>query len=175
LFGSGELEGRSFVFLIDRSKSMGSGGLGVLAAARKELATAVADLKPHHTFQIVGYHDRSVSMGSRQMLGATDENKRLIPGFIDRLAAFGSTDHVVGLTAALAFNPDVIVFMTDGGYPELNDGDIESLARISRRATTVHCIQFGSGPLQIGQNFMTKLAKKNKGTFRYVDTDQWSK
>ena len=33
LFGSGQMEGRSFVFLIDRSKSMGSSGLGVLGAA----------------------------------------------------------------------------------------------------------------------------------------------
>lgn len=175
LFGSGQMEGRSFVFLIDRSKSMGSSGLGVLGAARKELAKAIADLKPYHSFQIVGYHDRIVTLSTRQMLDATDANKKMVPGFIERLAAFGSTDHLRGLSAALAFEPDVLVLMTDGGYPELNDGQIKMLSRLSRRNTTIHCIQFGSGPLQIRTNFMTKLAKSNQGNFRYVDTNQWSK
>jgi hypothetical protein len=175
VFGSGQMTGRSFVFLIDRSKSMGSSGLGVLAAARTELATAIVQLKPYHSFQIVGYHDRIVTLSTRQMLDATEANKKMVPGFIARLAAFGSTDHLRGLSAALAFEPDVLVLMTDGGYPELNDGQIRMLSRLSRRDTTIHCIQFGSGPLQIRTNFMTKLAKENQGNFRYVDTNQWSK
>ena len=175
LFGSGQMEGRSFVFLIDRSKSMGSSGLGVLNAARTELAKSIADLEPYHTFQVVGYHDRIVTLSTRQMLDATDANKKMIPGFIQRLAAFGSTDHLRGLSAALAFEPDVLVLMTDGGYPELNDGQIKMLSNLSRRNTTIHCIQFGSGPLQIRTNFMTKLARSNQGTFQYVDTNQWSK
>lgn len=175
LFGSGKMEGRSFVFLIDRSKSMGSSGLGVLGAARKELAKAITDLKPYHSFQVVGYHDRIVTLSTRQMLDATDANKQMVPGFIERLAAFGSTDHLRGLSAALAFEPDVLVLMTDGGYPELHDGQIKMLSGLSRRNTTIHCIQFGSGPLQIRTNFMTKLAKSNQGNFRYVDTNKWSK
>ena len=175
VFGSGQMTGRSFVFLIDRSKSMGAGGLGVLGAARSELAQAIAQLKPHHSFQIVGYHDRIVTLSTRQMLDASDANKKMVPGFIERLAAFGSTDHLRGLSAAIAIEPDVLVLMTDGGYPELNDGQIRMLSRLSRRQTTIHCIQFGSGPLQIRTNFMTKLAKENQGNFRYVDTNQWSK
>ena len=175
LFGSGKMEGRSFVFLIDRSKSMGAAGLGVLGAARTELAKAIADLKPYHSFQIVGYHDRIVTLSTRQMLDATEANKKMVPGFVERLAAFGSTDHLRGLSAAIAFEPDVLVLMTDGGYPELNDGQIQMLSRLSRRNTTIHCIQFGSGPLQIRTNFMTKLAKQNQGNFRYVDTNKWSK
>ena len=108
------------------------------------------------------------------MLPATDANKKMVPGFVDRLAAFGSTDHLRGLSAALAFEPDVLVLMTDGGYPELNDGQIKMLSRLSRRNTTIHCLQFGSGPLQIRTNFMTKLAESNGGDFRYIDTNQWS-
>jgi len=175
VFGSGQMTGRSFVFLIDRSKSMGSGGLGVLSAARTELAQAIAQLEPHHSFQVVGYHDRIVTLSTRQMLDATDANKKMVPGFIERLAAFGSTNHERALSAALAFEPDVLVLMTDGGYPELNDGQLNILSRLSRRDTTIHCIQFGSGPLQIRTNFMTKLATQNQGNFRYVDTNQWSK
>lgn len=173
LFGSGDLEGRSFVFLIDRSKSMGSDGLGVLKASRNELVQAIDRLEPHHTFQIVGYHSRTVTLSTRNMLPATDANKALVPGFIENLAAFGSTNHEYGLTVALAFEPDVVVLMTDGGYPELNDDRIRMLGRLSRRRTTIHCLQFGLGPLQIPVNFMTKIAERNDGTYRYVDVSQW--
>ncbi|MCE9527539.1 MAG: hypothetical protein K8R36_15965, partial [Planctomycetales bacterium] len=44
LFGSHEAEGHSFVFLLDRSQSMGGDGLGAIEAASKELATSVAAL-----------------------------------------------------------------------------------------------------------------------------------
>ncbi len=39
VFGSGNLTGRDFVFVLDRSNSMGSSGLGVIQASRKELST----------------------------------------------------------------------------------------------------------------------------------------
>jgi len=38
MFGLPSAEGRSFAFVIDRSASMGSGGLGAIQAAAKELA-----------------------------------------------------------------------------------------------------------------------------------------
>ena len=57
VFGSGQLNGRRFVFVIDRSQSMGAGGLGVLDRARTELANAINQLESNHSFQIVAYHD----------------------------------------------------------------------------------------------------------------------
>ena len=42
LFGSQPAEGRSFVFAIDRSNSMGSEGLGAIQAAAKELASGAS-------------------------------------------------------------------------------------------------------------------------------------
>ncbi len=175
VFGAGGLKGRSFVFVIDRSQSMGAQGLGVIQAARSELTAAINQLEPHHTFQIVGYHERTVTVSKRQMLPATAENKKLVPVFIKNLAAFGGTNHENGLIAGLVFKPDVIVLMTDGGYPELNDWKIKELKRMSKNGSSIHCIQFGVGGLQKQINFMTKLATQTAGSFRYIDVTQWRK
>lgn len=175
LFGSGELTGRSFVFVIDRSKSMGASGLDVLNGARIELASAINQLEPVHYFQIVGYHDRTVTLSKRQLLHATDSNKQLVPDFISNLLAFGPTHHENGLVAAVAFKPDIIVLMTDGGDPVLNEGQLKMINRLAPTGCEIHCIQFGIGALQQRTNFMTRLADQNSGTFRYVDVTKWNK
>lgn len=173
VFGSGGVSGRSFVFLIDRSFSMGTQGLGVIEAARQELTEAINQLEPYHKFQIVGYHQRTHTMLRRQLLAASDANKAKVPEHIRSMAAFGSTNHENGLYAALAFKPDAIIFMTDGGYPELNSGQLKMVNKLAPPGCEIHCIQFGIGPLQSTTNFMTKLAQQNDGSFRYIDVSKW--
>ena len=94
--------------------------------------------------------------------------------FIDNLAAFGGTEHEGALITALSMDPDVVVLLTDGGLPWLNESQ---LRRISRAAggTQIHCVQFGSGPPQNRNNFMQELARQNSGTFRYVDVTGWNR
>ncbi|MDG2185370.1 MAG: VWA domain-containing protein [Mariniblastus sp.] len=175
VFGSGELKGQRFVFVIDRSKSMGSQGLGVLKRAVKELSTAINQLEDYHQFQIVAYHDRTITMSRRAMLPASDSNKQQAPEFINGLMAFGGTSHDYGLYAALAFHPDIVVLMTDAGFPELNAGHLNEMKIMSRGKVQIHTIQFGSGPLQVDDNFMKQLALQSRGSFRYIDVNQWYK
>lgn len=175
VFGSGGMTGRSFVFVIDRSYSMGNQGLGVIDQAKRQLTEAINQLEPHHTFQIVGYHESTHTMLRRQLLHADDANKQAVPGHIASMLAFGSTDHENGLIAAVAFKPDAIVLLTDGGYPELNEGQLQMIKRLAPRGCQIHCIQFGIGSLQKTTNFMTKLAEQNDGSFRYIDVTKWKK
>ncbi|MFK7766567.1 MAG: hypothetical protein AB8B55_05050 [Mariniblastus sp.] len=175
VFGSGGLTGRSFAFVIDRSQSMGSSGLDVIYASRKQLSAAINQLESHHLFQIIGYHETTTVVSkNRRMLNATDENKNAVPKFIDSLTAYGATNHKNGLVAALAFKPDVIVLMTDGGYPELNSTELKMMNRFAE-GCQIHCIQFGLGPLQTKINFMTRLAEQNNGTFKYIDVREMRK
>ncbi len=178
VFGTGKLTGRTFVFVLDRSQSMGGSGLGVLFRAEKEITNAVAKLEKHHLFQIAAYHDRSTTLSRRQLLKATPENKQKVAGFIARLAAFGATEHENGLTTALTFRPDVIVLLTDGGYPTLNASQLKTAQlmagnRNGKKRTEIHCVQFGFGANQQPRNFMVELAKQNHGTYRYVDVTEW--
>jgi hypothetical protein len=173
VFGSGQLEGRKFVFVIDRSQSMGSTGLGVIERARTELSNAINQLELNHSFQVVAYNDRTVTIDRRQLLPATSVNKQLVPEFLGNLLAFGSTSHENGLIIALTFKPDVIVLMTDGGFPELNRGQLDLIRKMAGGQTEIHCVQFGTGLLQDTDNFMMRLARENQGSFRYHDVAKW--
>lgn len=173
VFGSGELTGRRFVFVIDRSKSMGAQGLGVLNRAEAELSATIDQLEDHHQFQIVAYNDRTITIARRALLPATEENKRRVPAFLSELVALGPTQHYSGLVAAIAFQPDVVVLMTDGGYPQLNGNQLQEIQLMTRGRVQIHALQFGSGPLQQRDNFMFRLARENGGTNQYIDVNQW--
>lgn len=174
VFGSGDLTGRKFVFVIDRSKSMGGEGLNVLPAASRELSAAINSLESFHQFQIVAYHHQNLTLSRRALLNATDDAKSEVGEFINNLAAFGGTEHESALITAISMAPDIVVFMTDGGMPELNESQ---LRRINRAAgeIQIHCIQFGQGPRQDLNGFMPILAAQNGGTFRYIDVNEWDK
>ena len=172
VFNGTQMSGRRFVFILDRSQSMGGEGLGVLSRATNELTNAISKLKSNHEFQIVAYHNRTVTISKRQMLRANDENKALVKPFLQRLAAFGGTEHNYGIGAALAFRPDSVVLLTDGGYPGLSATQLKDIRRRAGKAE-FHCLQFGLGPQQESANFMTRLATQCNGTFRYIDVRDW--
>jgi len=175
IFGSGALTGTRFVFLLDRSRSMGADGLGVLPRARAELMSALQSLDESHKFQVVAYHQNTVMVDRRDMLVATPENARLAGDFLDHLAAFGATQHESGLYSSIALQPDVIVMLSDGGFPTLNDGQIGAILKVMRKGTTIHCVQFGTSDLAPTNAFMERLAFQTGGTFRYVDVKNWIK
>ena len=173
LFEGGGMSGRRFAFVIDRSHSMGGDGLGVLDEARQELSAAIEGLELNHEFQIIAYHGKTTMITSRKLLVANDQNKRLVKEFFEGLGAFGATNHFYGLIAGLDLKPDVLVFMTDGGSPALSPHQLKRVRQMAGKRTELHCIQFGSGPLQESNNFMKKLAKQNRGSFRYINVHNW--
>lgn len=175
VFGTGQMEGRSFLFLLDRSTSMGSKGLGVVQAARKELTTAVEKLDSHHKFQILGYNNATTPMKTRRLLNASKEHKLEVPKFISNMTAFGPTNHMVGIMAAISLRPDVIVMLTDGGSPGLNETELKRIRTTGRGQIQIHCVQFGLGPQRHEDDFMGILAAQNSGTFRYIDVNDWQR
>jgi hypothetical protein len=169
LFGGQGAQGRSFIFLIDRSKSMGSEGLGALQAAEEELLRALQSLQPTHKFQIIAYHHQCAYLNRRELLPATEENKKMVAGFLGNLAAFGATEHELALQSALYHEPDVIYLLTDGGDPYLTEGQIRKITKLAGSQTAIHCIQFGFGVLQSDNNFLSRLAAMNRGSFTYIN------
>src|SRR5262249_47810121 len=117
-------EGRSFVFVIDRSASMGAEGLGVMQIAAKELASQLDSLSPAQTFQVVAYNQSVTYLYGRDLLSASAENRHKLVRFVSDLAAFGQTDHIRGLLAALKLKPEVIYLFTDGGDPQPDAGQL---------------------------------------------------
>ncbi len=176
LFGSAPALGHSFVFVIDRSKSMGGRGLNALVAAEEELIASLAKLERNHKFEIVAYHSRPVYFSQKyfekkQLVVASPENVARVEDFFGGLAPFGHTEHGMAVKTALYLRPDVIYLLTDGGDPPITERQIQGLKRISGGLTTIHCIQFGSGKKR-RENFMERLASEMGGGYGYVDMTQ---
>jgi hypothetical protein len=175
VFGSGPLTGRKFVFVIDRSGSMGTGGLGVLSASVHELSREIEKLHDYHQFQIVAYNDRVKTIVHQKLLFATSENKRKVEEFLINLVAVGGSNHQGGLMAGLSFEPDVVVLLSDGGEPPLQERQLNVIRRSVGGRTQIHCLQFGVGEEPADSNpFMRRLAEQNQGAYRYIDVSKWS-
>ena len=175
LFGSAPAAGHEFVFVIDRSKSMGGQGLNAMAAAQQQLMSTLQGFnEQHHHFNIIAYHHRPTYFKKGNILAqSTPAVLQSISPFFNGLAAFGGTDHEMGLLAALRFKPDVIFLLTDGGDPGLNRAQIGDLTRHCGSRTTIHAIQLGFRPLQDETNFMIKIASATDGNFHYVDMREY--
>lgn len=170
-------EGYKFVFVLDRSGSMGGTGRASLRAVKTELARSLANLDTVHQFQIVFYNERPVvfnpSGAAGRLAFATEANKHRALRFIDAIPAEGGTAHEDALRLAIQLHPDVIFFLTDADEPELT---ARQLSKIRERAAgiVVHAIEFGSGPQRNKNNFLEELASQNGGRHVYVDVAKLS-
>lgn len=168
VFGSVTAVGRSFVFLIDRSKSMGGEGLGAIEAAERELKRAISRLGPSHRFQIVAYNQKP-SQSSKDLIAATPDNKMVAAKFLAGIVAFGGTQHEMPILSALNRRPDAVFLLTDGGDPPLSQAEMRRITVRNSGRTTINCLHFGHGPLQATDNFLRQLARLNGGAYAYID------
>ena len=172
-----EGEGYKFVYLFDRSGSMGGTGNSALAVAKGQLLESLKHLERTHQFQIIFYNHRlwrfNPNGDSARLLFATERNKDLATRFVRGMTADGGTHHEDALLAAMALRPDVIFFLTDADEPRLWPSQLE---RLRRRAAgvTIHTIEFGFGPQQNARNFLVQLAHQNKGRHTYIDVSQFT-
>jgi hypothetical protein len=171
LFGL-EGKGYKFVYVFDRSGSMGGDGRSCLAAAKAELAASLEGLEKTQQFQIIFYNENPLLFNpagySGRLAFATEANKQRALRFMETIAAEDGTDHEKALRAALGLRPDVVFFLTDADEPKLTD---QQLADIRRWAagTIIHTVEFGQGPDSGGDNFLRRLARENGGKHVYVD------
>jgi hypothetical protein len=165
-------EGTKFVYVFDRSYSMGGPAPRPLDAAKAELIASINSLESIHQFQIIFYNDRPERFQERQqpnkLFFANGRNKREAEKFIRGITALGGTQHEDALKLAIRLKPDVIFFLTDADRPILWPGQ---LAEIKRRAQgiTINSIEFGIGPAGDADNFLKQLARDNNGRHAYVN------
>ena len=165
-------EGYTFVYVFDRSGSMGGSGRNALTAAKKELLASLQQLEPTHQFQIIFYNDRltlfNPSGNADRLVFATEQNKAAAERFINSIVPDGGTEHYPALLTALKFRPDVIFFLTDADEPKLTPGQLERIHRAAG-GTVINAIEFGYGPQTENDNFIVRLARQNGGKHVYVD------
>ncbi len=172
-----EGEGTRFLYVFDRSESMLGYGGAPLRRAKSELLESLGSLGPVHQFQIVFYNDSPLPFGGLgdggpKLFKGDDRSKEAAMRFVRDVSAAGGTQHVDALRMALNMAPDVLFFLTDAdSSPSLKE--IDSLqTRASRAGTTIHGIQFGSGPSRNSGGWIRLLAEGTGGKFRYIDVTE---
>lgn len=165
-------EGYKFVYVLDRSGSMGGRGRESLRAVKAELIESLKNLDSVHQFQIVFYNDTPTLFNptgnAARLAFATEENKERATRFLDSIVASGGTSHEGALRLAVRLQPDVIFLLTDGDEPKLTAAQFLLIRRLAAGAI-IHTIEFGSGPKPEGGSFLAVLASQNGGKYAYVD------
>jgi len=166
-----EGSGNKFVYVFDRSSSMEG---PPLAAAKRQLVESLKSLDTVHQFHIIFFNHRLRSLditgGGRRIAFGTERNKKLAANFIGGMTADGGTDRFAALKQALAFQPDVVFFLTDADDP-MSASEMERLERLNSRIGAAICvIEFGRTAAKPQQNFLIELARQSGGKYGYVDT-----
>jgi len=169
-------EGYKFVYVFDRSGSMGGQGRESLRAVKAELVRSLKPLDSVHQFQIIFYNERPVVFNPTGTPGrlafATEDNKQRAVRFLDSITANGGTAHEDALRLAIRLQPDVIFFLTDADDPKLTPAQ---LAKIRHRAAgiIINAIEFGPGPKPAATSFLADLARQNGGKYVYIDISKY--
>lgn len=165
-------KGHMFVFVVDRSRSMGRGMNYVLEAAKARINTCLSKLGENHQFQIVFYNQRPSVFAGGEAPHATEANKRKAREFIKSMTPAGQTQHDLAMMAALRLKPDVIFLLTDAHPPGLNRLDLNLIRDHANNKIAIHTIEFGFGKPLESDNFLRVLARENNGSYVYVDVEQ---
>jgi hypothetical protein len=156
-------QGKSIVYVIDRSGSMGSDGC--LAVAKRELLASLERLPSSVRFQVIAYNRSAVPLcihGQYGLIFATEENKQSVARLLEGIHAEGGTDHLSALKQAMALGPDVIFFLTDAD--ELRPDEVRKVSFLNHGRSVIHAIGLGQ---QHGLP-LNSLAQANQGVYRAV-------
>ena len=168
-------EGYKFVYVFDRSGSMGGSGRNALEAAKAELLASLRALGQTHQFQIIFYNDRISKFNPTgdpdRLVFATEQNKQAAARFLATITADGGTQHEAALSAAIKLRPDVIFFLTDADEPKLYPAQLQRIHRMAN-GITINTIEFGYGPRVDDDNFLVRLARENGGQHAYFDVSK---
>ena len=152
------------VFVIDCSGSMDG---RPLAQAKLAVATALGQLNPDDTFQIIRFSDDASQFG-REPVPATEENLAAARRYLANLDSQGGTMMVEGIKAALDFphNPSryrFVSFLTDGYI----GNEAEILAEVHSRIGNARIFSFGVGE-SVNRYLMERMAKVGRGAVAYL-------
>lgn len=166
--------GTSFVYVLDRSGSMLEFNGSPMRFAKRELLNSIQSLTNKNQFQVVFYNESPGSLNPStaggKLLQANEASKEKAIRFIQAIKPQGGTEHIPALKMGLSFKPDVVFFLTDAAQPAMSESQLLDIqSRADHAMTTIHTIQFNSGPETNDGGWIRVLAEMNRGTYRYVD------
>jgi hypothetical protein len=169
--------GRKFMYVFDRSNSMGDFGGRPIQRAKEELIRSLDSLDDLHQFNIIFYSGRDTMQlwqPGRRLVFASPIEKERACRFVEGIVASGGTWHLAPLKEAVAHRPDVIFFLTDGeAKDDLSPDQLQEIDRANnqfRAGAQINVIQFGTGGLtDPSSRSLRQLAEDNRGLYKYVN------
>jgi hypothetical protein len=162
-----EQPGRSVVYLLDRSISMGLSG--TLSPARRELRACLESLPPTCRFQVIPYSVQAEPLllrGRQDLVPAEPDVVQAALARVESLPAAGGTYHARALQRGLFLRPDVIYLITDN--LDLPDGSVSELTRQNQGRTRIHVLELVRTNQSLAGIAPTLLTERNQGHYRRV-------
>ena len=167
-----EARGMRFVYVFDRSASMGEPAGRPLVVAKRELLRSLGDLGDSQQFHVIFYNERQTVFaptGNRgRPIFASPDTLRAAEAFIESVQPEGGTRHYEAILAATRLAPDAIFVLTDADTGD--DLTADELERLSRHLGGARCLvaQFGGGEGRRSPR-LARLAADSGGEYRVVD------
>ncbi len=165
--------GRRRVYLLDASDSIAS-MMGTADRAVIRIKSLLSLLEPDQEFQIIFYGNEPLKMRLRGIdedyHRATAQNIGLATHELDAVDSLGASNHLSALRNALALNPDVIYFLSDGQDSAHASGDIRRVLIRHKSHVRIHALQFAvAAPESRGRTWMQRLATETGGKYVRVE------
>lgn len=155
---------KNIVFVLDTSGSMAG---NKLAQAKKALEFCVDNLNDTDQFEIVRFSTEAEPLFEK-LVAATDQNRQRAREFIKDLKPIGGTALEEALVKALALQPDVVIFLTDG-QPTIGDIREENILAAVKQANTgnarVFCFGIGT---DVNTHLLDQITEQTRAFSQYV-------
>lgn len=153
-----EAEGKSFVYVVDKSSSM---MMGKFDAAREELIQSIDSLRPNQKFFVIFFDSSYHTQPTKGLVQATFRNKKMVKEWMMRADPSAATEPYPAIEYAVELHPDAIYVLSDG---EFDSSVVHQVSKINGEfIIPIHTIAFTSNA-----QTLKELADENKGTYRYV-------
>jgi hypothetical protein len=169
LFGQG---GNAYkvVYVVDLSASV---SMMYLDDVVRELRRSIDDLVPTQRFHIVLTLAGEVQeFEPRRLTPAISKFKTQAGAFLDRVSTFpkaGRADPVEAMRRAFAVGPELIYFLSDGDYENI-EGKFEDGLRQLNRDHSVKITTIAFDPSPKPRALLERIAREHGGHFRVVET-----
>ena len=155
--------GGKFVFVVDKSGSMGSNSSMPLNTAKQELIRSIQAMDEDMKFYVIFYDSGALPMKETDLVTATQKNKKRCFDWIESITANDGTEPGGAMMKALQLKPDAIWLLSDG---EFGQQAVEIIRKNNTgKKIKIHTIAFMSDS---GRAILRQIAEENNGNYRFV-------
>jgi Mg-chelatase subunit ChlD len=156
-------KGSRFVFVIDKSGSMG--GHNKFGKAKRELIKTLRALPQNACFMIYFFDGGAEKLPANNMLAATPKNVSWAEDWVKSRGMGGGTDPCEALKSGFNLKPDTVWLLTDGQFND-EAGALGVIRRgNSKKSVRINTFAFMD---RVGERVLKQIAQENDGTYRFV-------